>query len=363
MTATKDRRIQRFQFKVQQRLNLADEDLTWLAAYHHSLTAEIAGATDQLRIITNQTGQSQAQSGGKEKKQQSERDAIMAQLRVDHVQRISEIEQSNADEIAQCQQDFQNVLEQLNTWSQQRVAKASADVESDLARTTSAIDRERADIRRLEEPNESVEVECARQSLEFEASRIQSLEDKIQQLSQERLNRLNLLKDRLSESLNILEELEKSHTKKMDSFRNHLEVKDRQYQAKVSKMTDDHRKAVQAQNWQLESIRGRLRTQEKALEHAEGRSPIDRNRAEQEAIQLKKDLEMALAEAKPDDSEVQASADLAKSMTALEATEKVLAEKENRLLQLRTENENLKREIGRLKHESLLLARRTWKSA
>jgi hypothetical protein len=214
MTATMDRRIQRFQFKVQQRLNLADEELARLAAYHRSLAAEIAGATDQLRIFTNQTTQSQEQSSGKEKKQQSERDAIMAQLRADHVQRISEIEQGHADEITECQQDFQKVIEQLNAWSQQQVAKASADVEADLGRTASAIERERTDIRNMEDPNKSAEAECARQSLEFETNRIQGLEEKVKQLSQERLDRLNLLKDRLADSLNILEELERVHAKK-----------------------------------------------------------------------------------------------------------------------------------------------------
>jgi hypothetical protein len=357
-----DRRIQRFQFKVQQRLSLADEELTRLNLYERNLEAEIADVKDQLRIFTNQRTQIHTQEAGKEKRQQTHREAVLAQLRADHVRQLCDLERMNEEEVASFQQEFEQALEDAEKWGEQHIATTSADVDRELERVHSAIERERnTGPESSHDPNESADMECLRQLLDFERTRIDSLEDRVKQLSQERLDKLNGLKDRLGESLNTLEDLERAHGKRVEQFKSRSEAEDRVYQTKLAKLTEEQKKTVAALGREHASLVQKVKAQEKAVQRLESQSESERDRADGEIAKLQKDIDTALAESKCDDAEKQTNATLSSTLQSLERTEQILAEKENDVLKLRMENEALKREVARIRHEGLIAARRIGK--
>jgi hypothetical protein len=362
MSGSMERRIQRFQFKVQQRVTLADEEITRLSLYQKNLEAEIADVRDQLRIFTNQTTQVRTQETGKEKRQQTHREAVLAQLRADHVRQVSELETTNEEEVASFQQEFEQALEDAEKWGEQHIATSSADLDRELERVNAAIDRERnTGLESALDPNESADMECLRQLLDFERTRIDGLEDRVKQLSQERLDKLNGLKERLGESLNTLEDLERAHCKRVEQFKSRSDAEDRAYQGKLAKLTEEQKKAITALSREHAALVQKVKGQEKVVQQLESQSETERDRADEEIARLRKDIDNALAESKCDDAEKQTNETLSSTMQNLQRTEQILTEKENDVLKLRMENESLKRDVARIRHEGLLAARRIGK--
>jgi chromosome segregation ATPase len=197
--------------------------------------------------------------------------------------------------------------------------------------------------------------------LDFERTRLDGLEDRVKQLSQERLDKLNGLKDRLAESLNVLEDLERAHCKKVEQFKSRLDAEDRAYQGKLAKLAEEQKKTIAAMAREHAQLVQRAKSQEKAVQQLETQSESERDRADEEIAKLRKDIDTALAESKCDDAEKQTNATLSSTMQTLQRTEQILAEKENDVVKLRMENESLKREVARIRHEGLIAARKIGK--
>jgi chromosome segregation ATPase len=165
----------------------------------------------------------------------------------------------------------------------------------------------------------------------------------------------------LSESIATLEELEMDHAKKMDGFHSETLSRDRQYKAKMQRANEEHKSTVQALTAKYEGLAKKRGALERSLIKIEETSRAERDRVERETAHFRKEVDTVLEESKCDDAQRKASSEVVSLSQTLEKAEGLLSQRENELLKLRTESENLKREIGRLRHEKEIAARRTWK--
>jgi septal ring factor EnvC (AmiA/AmiB activator) len=197
--------------------------------------------------------------------------------------------------------------------------------------------------------------------LAFERTRIDGLEDKVKQLTQERLDKLTSLKERLAESINTLEELERAHLKKMGQFKVQLDSIDRTYKSRLTKITEEQTTVIDRLKKNHSTLIQKVKGQEKTIERLKSESESERDLAIETVTRLQKEVDIALTESRCDKTEKQTNQDLAATLQSLEQTERTLTDKENDLLQLRAQNAGLKRELARVKHEGLLAARKIGK--
>lgn len=352
-----DRRIQKFQFRVQQRLNLADDEIARLQTYRSSLEAEITEITDQLRRFKNQAGWEHNNIQGKRQAIISEHEMVISRMKAQHAAKMSEIEKLHSEEIAHYQEDFQKALDEVEEWGQQCIQRETSAIDSKLQSTTQALQKARQTKDLSQSEQEKYELDTSQKTLKFEAKRIQRLEESLNMKTQNRLDVLTSLKERLAESIATLEDLERDHTNRMGGITSEIETTDRRYNTKVAQLNDKRNRDLGNLQRRLEALTAKTRTLEKAMTATAKRAQDEFESMQVSANELRNEVSIAKEAAKSAASEIPKT-DLTGEIDALNKSQAELATKENQLMQFRTENESLKREIARLRHEKMIQMRR-----
>ena len=352
-----DRRIQKFQFRVQQRLNLADDEIARLKTYKSTLEAEMADITDQMRRFKNQAGWDRNTMQGKRQAVISEHEMVISRMKASHAAKMSEIEKVHNEEIAQYQEDFQKALDEVEEWGKQCIQRETSAIDSKLQSTTQALQKAKATKDLSQSEQEKYELDSSQKTLRLEAKRIQRLEESLNMKTQNRLDILTSLKERLAESIATLEDLDREHANKMNGVTSEIETADRRYSNKVAQLNDKRERDLGNLKRRLSALTSKTHTLEKAMNAASRRAQAEFESMQVSTNELRTEVNLAKEASKSAASEIP-KADLAGEMEALNKSQAELASKENRLLQCRTENESLKREIARLRHEKMIQTRR-----
>ena len=356
MSGIINRRIERFQSKLQQRVNLADDEIARLNNYYASVMAEITDAKDQLARLNRISDQQTQKLTGTSKKEIAEHNAEIATLKAKHEQTIIELQEAHVRQIMDFQRDFEATLKQVDKWADSCVEQKTASINAQLERTNVALDKTKQTLASTSTLTKDTEMQAATQSLEYETDRIQRLEEKLKQKNQDRLDMLMGLKMRLNECIATLEETENNHSNEMSSYIYKLDAVDKKYEERMNKEAEKHEKEQFALKRQLEALKRKIASYQTQMEKMSIRAREQISSIEQESSQVLASVRISSANAITSiSSEV---TDVMASTKSLQQTEKLLAEKENELLRARTDNESLKREIARLHHEALIKERR-----
>lgn len=351
-----DRRAQKFQFQVQQRLNLADDELARLDTYKQSLEGDISALSDQLRRFKSHANYRMSQSQGKQKLGVSQHNVVLSHMKSEHAVRLTDIEHAHNDEVAKYQDDFQRTLEEVEQWGDDAIRRETSEIESRIERTTQAIEKTKSIESVVQDESERYERESGQKTMKFDVGRIKRLEAALKQKTQDRLAVLNGLKDRLAESIGTLEDLERDHASKMNSLTGNLEAADRAYEKKTTAMREKHEKEMRTTKNRLNGIVARRKILEKSMAQASRQAQLEMENVQVNTSELRTQADLVREATKASVSDT-TSMDIATTSKSLKDAKTELADRENRLLQMRVDNENMKREVARLKHEKIMQAR------
>lgn len=355
MNALLERRMEQFQSKVQQNINLADDEITRLASYLQTLKGDIVDVKDQLSRVAIKTAQLQQEATGKEKRYQASIETVVAKLKKEHHSVMKELQERHSQEIAAVYQAYQEEIAEIEKVTNQKIKQRTGPVEELLAQTQNQYKRMVEAQSTVDKTLELESMEDIRVIQELELERQRRLESAIEARNQERLESLLQAKSRLSDCVATLEEMDRNHASKMQSYMTRIETMDSRYQDQMKRETEKHNRVVE----QLKRRQYDLDARSAALERT--RSKIERNHKRQieQAIQEGESLKLSIeAHEARSQQTAQESGKVQAWAAKLEQLKKKLESSENNLMQARTENEAMKREIARLKHEARMARRR-----
>ena len=183
------------------------------------------------------------------------------------------------------------------------------------------------------------------QAIEYE--RLSRLETAVKQKNDERYASLMAAKSRLSDCVTTLEEMERNQILKINSLQNKLKALDNSYQMRQKRCIDQNTHQIETLKRKLEEAKRKEDMMKDSIDKVESAQKKQIYSTVRKGEELR--LTMQAVNSAPRTENID-SDDI--SYAEYEKLKKLLEAKENELINARTENESMKRELGRLKHEA-----------
>ena len=350
-----ERRMEQFQNKVQQHINLADDEIARLTTYLTTIKGDIIETNDQLNRLQIQLIQASQESSGNAKRQQAALNAKISKMKALFNLKLQEMQTTHANDVTSLQDDYQNALNNIHKTMKDRVAQQTAPIDDLIKQTKAKLQAMDSTFGSSRRELDEAAVEDIKAVQEVAIAQQKQLEKAIQKRVQERLDSILQAKSRLSDCVATLEEMERNHASQMNEYKIKLEALDIQYQAKIKRETDNH-------NRQLVSLKNKINENEKRnFAYQRSIHKIERHHKQQlnSAVREGDNLQYSM---KTQEMQNQIAAKenekLRRLVDKLQVLREKLEKRENELASERSDNESLKREINRLKHESQMAKRR-----
>ena len=355
MNQTLDRRLEQFQNKVQQKINIADDQIQRDIDYLNQLQAEIVEAQDSLQKLDNQVVQRQQVAIGKNQRKKVNQGMIIARLKSNHALTIKELEASHLEEMESLNQDFQNTLSEIQKSTPKRIQEKIAPIELEIKKVQDLISRKAEENQRVQqtlEPESEIEIE---QTHEMEFNRIKKLEQRLQEKNQERLNSLLQARQQLFECVHTLEEMEQTHNVSMDNYKDQLAEMDEKYESQVKREADDHKKQTVSIKQKIKEAEQMIKSLSKSLHRTEKRQ---KDQLSNLSVQTETLQQQLITIKKQEAIQREGENEIMEVSNQLASLRKQLSDRETILNQMRGDNELMKREIAKLYHEAKIAKRR-----
>lgn len=349
-----ERRMEQFQNRVQTNINLADDEIARLQSYLSTVQGEILDVKDKLNSHNIKSAQVQQEVIGRKKRSQAQIDAKIARMKADHHSKIQEIQQLHSDEIKSMQHDFEDTMAQLDQITREKTQKRVGPIEDVMKQTEMTIKKMKDSFGSSERAAETEAINDIKSLQELQYSRQQRLEVAVQKRNQERLESLVQAKTRLSDCVNTLEEMERNHTISMENYKRQLEAMDNRYQEKIKRDSERQNRTTEGLSRKYAEYEKRYRALQRTIKKIKQHHQQQIEEAVREGETLK--LTAAAYETQTTQSTKEISKIQSNNKLLIDLKRK-LETRENELAQARTNNESMKREIARLKHEIRLRKR------
>ena len=347
-----DRRIDRFQSKVQVNINLANDEIERLSQDLLILQGEVDSVKDQLNRTNIQLDQVGQAATGIQNREKAENKMKIARQKIKNETQINEIVQNHKAKVAEIQRDYQESLDKLGIWAEKKEAQKLAPLEEQLNLINEKRKKYEFTINSASETimdNAGKETDAV-QSIEF--ARIASLQNSIKQKNGERLQLLNRAKDRLAECVERLDTMETNHKLEINSLQSQLNSLDESYQMRERLFNERSENEILRLKSKYKKVRGNEEIIKDAIDKVERNQKKQMMSAVMEGEDLKHAMEIYQSRSIGSENNSNSfNEDNSQSELEYLRLKKLLEKRENELIKSRTENESLKRELARLKHE------------
>jgi len=350
-----ERRMEQFQCRVQQNVNLADDEIARLSSYLATVKGDVADGRDQLSRLAIKTTQLLQEASGRGKRHHANFDTTASHLRAEHHAQMHDLQARQAQEVASLHQAFEDAVAEIDQRSAHTIQSKTAPVDEQIGKVQAEIKRLAATEASASQQPEDDAVEDVRELHDLEMKRQQRLESAVEARNQERLDALIQAKTRLSDCVSALEEMERNHTSGMESYRTRLETMDGRYQDRVKRETERHTRVADSLRRKQAELEKRANAVQRTIRRIERAHKKQVDDAMRKGEMLKMSIEATEARVQQTTHEtgkVQAWNE------KLQGLRKRLEASENGLMRTRTDNEAMKREVARLRHEAAIVKRR-----
>lgn len=359
MSAVLQKRLDLFQQKVQQRIEVADAEIEKLQEYYNNIQAECTELSDLITRFEIQHQQHVDMKIGEQKKRQLMNKSKLAQLIAQQQEEIRVYQKKFADEVQQLQQDFDKsmkiIQEKRNRSEKELLQQYDPQIE---ILETQLEQKKNESIRIASFTAEELESRETNAQLE---NQIAFLENMYQEKMTERQNQLVMARDKLAECVGSIEQLELDHRRNINELRRKLKEDEDEYNNKVERYKEHYRSTMSELRRMLHEKEKKTKKiqrdiQKVKLEHdSEMRyafSECDRIRADYDSMGKRyahtRDFQMQSFEKSLEDKENEKYQQL----------KRTLADAERELEKERAINSELKKSLVNLKFERRTAKRR-----
>lgn len=361
-----NRKLEQFQAKLQQNLDLADEEIDRLTQYLQFVKLEIIDTSDQIHRYETQYIQNKQEKSGFQLKMISKKNASLAKMEAEHQNSVVELRKDHIKKMNSLREDFDKSMTDINSQGENVNDKELQQYDLEIKRLEAKINRTSTRISGISSENvdddgdqtsdqlNDEEATYLKHSLDLQKQKIKYLQGNIKQRDSERLEALQEAKDQLNHAVSTLENLEAQYLAKMNNYKESLENMDKQYHKNISNLEKGQQKTIiqvkkklVKYNQRISELRKNIKKTEESQQRKISEMTEKRNNFIAQYTQIaNKTIEMPNTE---ETHEVERQLDNLKVL---------LTQKETELDSARAENQNLKREIGRINHENKMAKRR-----
>jgi hypothetical protein len=355
---TLERRVERFQARAQQEINLADDKIDRYREYLSVRQAEIVEVEDQLRRFANERNQILSQQAGIQKHLSVAKQARISQLRSEHENAISALVKQQEEDITALTRNFQSMLDLRNANAQTNSNKKQNGIRRSIEEAKSTIGKLQRHITEINTVFDTDLEEDAAEKHRLEAERIRYLEEAVKEHESYRLECLLQGQDKLAECVRTLEGMGEAHGIRLDKLQTRLEDMDDNHERKLQEVSSKSSGEIRTLKRRIKEEELKTQRLQKAVKKAE-----ERHRLEIEGMELENNrLRGAYSELLGTLKQIPAP-QVEKKVNESEAIEAVRLRKELGARELvlareREMNTSLKREIAQCVHDKKVAQRR-----
>jgi DNA-binding protein H-NS len=348
------RRVEQFQTKLQQQIDIQDDEISRYARHLGTLQASIVETRDALRRFIAQSEQAKQTSEGARRRRIAHAQSITARLSAEHHSLIQDLVNDHRSELQEMCSEFETALDEIGGWAEGLTKEKIAPVNGQIQQIQKQIaGRKSLEIHDSKDPMETfAEMEHV-QSLE--SQRIQFLETAIRDKNKDRLTSLVQMKQQLADCVSTLEQLDQRHSIQIDKLKSKLEDVEARYKKRLVPETEKHRREVVSARRKLQGVDRRIEEIEKEIAKREQNHLSEMLVVSQSRDQLRMDLKAVSSRPAPSRKEITGSLQLQAKLAKLRED---LANEEEILRDERKRNEMLKRESARVRDEARIAQRR-----
>ena len=353
MNKAVDRAVEFCQYRLQQAINLCDDEIERLSKRLTFYKTEILELKQKIAGTEKDIAECQSIRDAQERKLDTGIQIRLARVRTEQHQRIQDQQKRNAEEVEKLQQSFEETLAGLRQTEEEKLATQTAAIESEISRLNSKSTQHQSEIDTLLATRAEMEQERDDYVEESSDAIIADLQHLLQIRNDERLANLAQSKAKLSQCIDAIEGMERTHTIRVQELQKQLNTIDKAHEENVEVIKSQ-------QQTKMQQLNAHLADREKNLEALTNAS---RKLEKENQAQLRQTLnELDRMKFRPTSQEPMEPTEsqkntLAKLQSEIAELQKSLKSSEDKLDEKRRENESLKREIGRLKHEISFVGR------
>jgi hypothetical protein len=335
-----DRCAQAFQFRIQQRVSLHDQEIERLATYLTGLKSQILESNHRLQDLDGELRSAAERKRGLDKQREAAASAARSRLKSAHHEVLQELLGTQSAELDQAQQLFEAELDASLSHFSEKLASAWAVVAAQIERLRSQIEGYRtaaSTVQPRERPAEEPEDDGA----------IRELQATIRMKNAERFQNLRESKDRLSAVLETLDGMVKSHALAVADRRRALRDLDQDYESALAKVEERQAPRLLSLRQRLDDVRQRAATLARGAHHLghTNQKQLQSTLKDLDTMKRKSSTDQGTLEKEEDRIRIEG---LEKELAGLK---KRLALKEQKLVEARQKNQELKGDIWRMRHE------------
>ena len=346
-----ERQIQGFQFKLQQAIAIRDEEIDRLAETLVLYKSKIVELQNQIQMIDHEMEVVKERKDSNVKCDKAEIEAKIALKKRQHHQIKQRIQEEQAHEIDVLQDQFAQQLESLQGEASPAYIEQLQNIEKSKANTIKMLEQFNNAIQEMDDSNES-EISLSAEEIERRDKRIQDLQEIVRLRNEERLESLRESKTKLEECMEMIENMNDEHERAVVNMKTKISEMDNRYVAEVSRMKEDHKALIMVQKAKLEKANNQYQRLRKALKtlKAGHQSQL------KQSINEMNNVRSAFSQSAPascgiENADPQRMKDIEKNKLKLLNSKTIIRQKEESLNRVRQENQRLKQEIGKIRHQ------------
>lgn len=342
-----DRQIEFIQFRIQQAIDLHDDEIERLLSRLVELKSAIVESKDAIGEVERKIMQAIEFKKGEAKRRETLINSICSRAQTNHIQQIQELHQSQSDEIDALQQGFVTELEKLSDSWTQAYPIESAKIQQEIDKLQKYIENMHTQMQEFQMNRDKIELETAEEYNKLDFNVIEQLHEAIRNKNQERIISLQQSKEKLSQAIAKIEELDRLHYIKVTELEKQIAEIELTNERQLAKINEKHQHKLINLKGHLDEAEKRAQVLKRAAHHLEYSNQKQLHETMKGLDQMRSktlaNLDTELI--KPEDYE---KCRLLKK--EFDKKQKYLAQRDQILQTQLQINEQYKREMGRLKH-------------
>jgi chromosome segregation ATPase len=343
-----DRQAQAIQFRVQQHLSLRDEEVERLSNVLNGVKTKILEARQQIREIDREIIEAREYQGGDARRKAVGLGTSLAKVRARHHKEMQELQNMQTGEIEIEQAQFEAEMERLTDTTHAKLAEQMEALDVEIGKHRKQVEAYQASATKIEQHEEAVVVDMEEHVETVNSAVIEELQEIVQQRNAERYQNLQQSKEKLSQCIETLDQMMRVHALAVNDRRTAIKEIEQKYESELVNLEERHRATKERLTANLRDVQQRTSTLLKAAHHLE-RSNQKQLSETMKELELMKNRTMARTDqplVKPQDH-----AKVEAQKKNLEKLTRRRIGKEENLNQVRGTNQDLKREIWRIRHD------------
>ena len=341
-----NRQIQAFQFKIQQSLNLYDEEIERMSVHLNKTKTMILEAQQHLRELDHQIVELDMFKTGNDRRRMAGVNTILARARLEHKQMIQNLQSQHRHDIENLQRGFEEEMDQISTRSTQKLKESTSSLDAELAKTQHKIDKFRKTSLRITQEDQAIQNASFQEIQNTEYEVIAELQYIVDQRNKERLNNLQSSRAKLLHCADLMNSLTHNHNIDIHERQRAIVSIDKKYQTDLEQFQKTRKQELTRLALTLSQAQNRSRKLEKAAQHLEQANKTQLTKTIRDFEILKRRASVDVPLLKETDL-----AQLENIKKQIHKQRQKVDAGENRLREIRDENESLRKEIWRIRHE------------